>query len=999
MMNLTSGKGNHHAVFSPSVKEQEMYHPVPQTSTNPFGFENMPPSVNEPQSLVDDHPLMVEMAELKAVREKRRMYWAGLSEQIGEEWDNPMSYDRQRWKTEEALADKKFQELSGQIALAERGILVTDVPTNMEPKQAAQGYFVSPAVPSGPRGWNARRGRAIRRPTWKLEARPVEIQTELKSSSISNLVRSCQEVDRPRPASRRRDYKDDKQAEVVSKWMDDVGLHFDPHNPAPPPIAIGTSDDSIHIESEEMYSVDQEALFMSDDQNNTPYGPRKRFRDAEYSSSPIELGRQSRKTTEDEIVLEVAESRREAQRSRMALATVTERRDIMTGGRLVLKNPRLATSSSNVNTLVINTQVVKRMNETEDAMEDIRRASVDINTSNSPNHKKQQSISEFKYSTERHQELPHTDACDQEKDTSNISNEIMTQISQVDNAKQPEISNQPKDIFDAVLESLEKPSVPGVSVSEQLVSSTNQPILVTSASPTPTKRSEFMSRFFNKKSNLPQALAAAALRNLQAKSQESSARMESVKTKTPNLQPQLGKSTSSQMLNMDGAQDMMVEEVPAIKKESELDVVDLLRADSLLTAATERKPSKPTKHKEDITALPRGDDEPNSNRHSKAADWMDIDHPSSIEVVDLQDAPNSESEHDIHASSTTATSSSPQLPRYIRRVATRRVVEEAREMDDGDDLEDSEYETSSEASSDLSTLESSSPRRLPLDTRDLPLRQRASEVWISPSQVYPFPPQPVRKRVMYIGNLAFSTTFEDLHCLLKRWHVYVPFRFPSIPLNLTDIATNREQICLAKAPNAKHHSGYAFAIMTTEAEMETAIEESGTYVIDDRAVLFRRGKLPEAQRIACEEEMARWVEEETVRRERSRVRGQQRDEAARASEKMAARKARWDGWEDVVEDERQSRSRQRKERREERGTNLEVDEMIVVAVEAKLNDLSIVRMGLSEEEKFLHRVYLEREMKLLMRLERRKGLLPRELERGQRIRCYLDELESEVVRL
>ena len=38
------------------------------------------------------------------------------------------------------------------------------------------------------------------------------------------------------------------------------------------------------------------------------------------------------------------------------------------------------------------------------------------------------------------------------------------------------------------------------------------------------------------------------------------------------------------------------------------------------------------------------------------------------------------------------------------------------------------------------------------------------------------------------------------------------------------------------------------------------------------------------------------------------------------------------------------------------GTNLEVDEMIVVAVEAKLNDLSIVRMGLSEEEKFLHRV-------------------------------------------
>ena len=187
--------------------------------------------------------------------------------------------------------------------------------------------------------------------------------------------------------------------------------------------------------------------------------------------------------------------------------------------------------------------------------------------------------------------------------------------------------------------------------------------------------------------------------------------------------------------------------------------------------------------------------------------------------------------------------------------------------------------------------------------------------------------------------------------------------------------------------------------MTTQAEMETAIEESGTYAIDERAVLFRRGKLPEAQRIACEEEMAMWVEREAVHRERSRARREQRDEAARTSEKMAARKASWDGWEDVVENERPSRSRQRKERREERDTDFGVDERVVVAVEARLNDMSIVRMGLSEDEKFLHRLYLEREMKLLMRLEKRKGLMPRELERGRRIRSYLDELESEMMRL
>ena len=1003
MMNPPRGKGNFHAVVSPNVKEQEMYHPVPQTSTNPFGFDNMPPSVNEPQSLADDHPLMVEIAELKAVREKRRMYWAGLSEQIGEEWDNPMSYDRQRWKTEEALADKKFQELSGQIALAERGILVTDVPRNTEPKRAAQGHCVSSVVPSGRGESNARRGRAMRRPKWKLEAEPAEIQTELKSSSISNLVPSRQEADRFRAAPRHADYKVDKQAEAVSRWMDDVGLHFDPHNPAPPPIAIGTSDDSIHIDSEDnMSSVDHEALFMSDDQNNTPYGPRKRFRNTEYHSSPIELEIQSRKIAEDEIISKAVEDRQETQRLQIALTTVTERQDPMKGGRLVVRSPRLAASDSNVNTLVINTQIVKRMNKTEDAMEDITPASVDINTSNytsnSPDHKKRQSISEFQSSTERHQKPPQTNAYDQERDTSKISNENMTRHCQLNNTEQPEISNQPKDIFDAVLQSLEKPSAPSVSSAEQPVPSTSQPILVTSALPTPIKKSDFISRFFNKESNLPQALAAAALKNLQEKRQANSARMGSVKPKTPIPQPQLEESTTSQILNMDGAQDMIVEEVLTIKKDSELGAIDLLPTDSLLTAAIARKESEPTRREEDIIAFPIEDGEPESNRHSKAADWMDIDHHSSIEVIELQDAPDSKSEHDINSSTTTAISSSSQLPRYIRRVATCRAVEEVGEMEDGDDLEDSEYETSSEASSDLSTLESSSPRRLPLDPRDLPLRQRTSEVWISPSQTYPFPPQPVSKRVLYIGNLAFSTTFEDLHYLLKRWHVYVLFRFPSIPLDFTDIAVNRDQIFLPKAPNAKHHSGYAFAIMTTEAEMETVIEESGTYIIEERSVLFRRGKLPEAQRVAYEEVMAKLVEQETVRRERGRVRDEQRDEAARASKKMATRKASRDGWEDVVEDDPQPRSRQRKERREEQGTQLEIDEMVVVAVEAKLNDLNIVRIGLSEEEKFLHRAYLEREMKLLIRLKKKKGLMPRELERGKRIRCYLDELESEMMR-
>ena len=767
MMEPPSGKGNHRTGFSPKLKAQEMYHPAPQTSTNPFGFENMPPSVNEPQSLADDHPLMVEMAELKAVREKRRMYWAGLSEQIGEEWENPMSYDRQRWKTEEALADKKFQELSGQIALAERGILVTDGPRNVQSKEAAQLSRVSSMIAQMREDSNARQGRARRGPNWKLEAGPTEIQTELKSSSYPNLAQSYQRVNRPRPASRRRDYKIDKQTEAVSKWMDDVGLHFDPHLPVPPPPAIGTRDDSIHIGSEDdMHSVDHEALFMSENQNNTPFGPRKRFRNAEYSSSPIELGRQSRKTTEEGNVLEMA-----------GTTPVAQRRDPIGGEGFVLRNACLTTSRPNVNTLVINTQIVTRTNEPEDVMEDTRQPSVNVDTNSSPNHKKHQSFLEFKSSTERHQESLQADASDQEKGTSKILNENMTQHSQVIKTTQPGTSEQPKDIFDAVLESLENPSVSGVPSPEQPVPSTHQPILVTSASPTPVKQSEFTSRFFNKKSNLPQALAAAALRNLQAKAQENSARMESFKTKTSNHQSQGKESTNAQILNMDGAQDMTVEEVPTIKNASELNAVDILSADSLLTAAIVGKPAGNTKHEKTVTTLAIEDEEPDVDRHSKAPEWMDIDRPSSIEVIDLQDAPQSESEYDTNSSPTATTSSSLQPPRYIRRVATHRTLKEAEEMDDEDDLEDSDYETSSETSSDLSTLESSSPRRLPLDQRDLPLRQRTSDVWISPSQAYPFPPAPIRSRVMYIGNLAFSTTIEDLHYLLKRWHVYVSFRF------------------------------------------------------------------------------------------------------------------------------------------------------------------------------------------------------------------------------
>ena len=62
------------------------------------------------------------MDELKATRKRRQFYWAGLIEDLDDDaWGNPANYDHQRWEDEERLADKKFEDLAGQIKLAEMG--------------------------------------------------------------------------------------------------------------------------------------------------------------------------------------------------------------------------------------------------------------------------------------------------------------------------------------------------------------------------------------------------------------------------------------------------------------------------------------------------------------------------------------------------------------------------------------------------------------------------------------------------------------------------------------------------------------------------------------------------------------------------------------------------------------------------------------------------------------------------------------------------------------
>ena len=75
----------------------------------------------QPTPLSEDHPLKIKMAQLKLTRERRRLYWSGVRGAIGDEWDNPVSYDRQAWEKEERLADEKYEDLAKKIAWAEDG--------------------------------------------------------------------------------------------------------------------------------------------------------------------------------------------------------------------------------------------------------------------------------------------------------------------------------------------------------------------------------------------------------------------------------------------------------------------------------------------------------------------------------------------------------------------------------------------------------------------------------------------------------------------------------------------------------------------------------------------------------------------------------------------------------------------------------------------------------------------------------------------------------------
>ncbi|MCJ1234924.1 hypothetical protein MMC14_002888 [Varicellaria rhodocarpa] len=171
--------GRHHPRNSPAPS-RNFAPQLSETSFNPVTTPALPQGPLPP-----DHPYMIEMKELKITRERRRLYWAGVLDAVGDEWENPAAYDRQMWEAEERMADQKFATLSGQIALAERGIDVTGT------------MKIHSLAPPDPNRNNTGKARESTRPT--------------ESRGHVNARRLTRWTQR-------------KNEEAVNNWMDEMGV-------------------------------------------------------------------------------------------------------------------------------------------------------------------------------------------------------------------------------------------------------------------------------------------------------------------------------------------------------------------------------------------------------------------------------------------------------------------------------------------------------------------------------------------------------------------------------------------------------------------------------------------------------------------------------------------------------------------------------------------------------------------------------------------------------
>ncbi|MCJ1365660.1 hypothetical protein MMC16_004785 [Acarospora aff. strigata] len=216
--------------MSGTLRKQQTYSPGPQTQfPYPRRAESGLPTmeVSRPGPLPADHPLKREMDELKATRKKRQLYWAGLIEDLGDdEWGNPANYDRQRWEEEERLADKKFEELAGQIKLAEMGFpLLASGDQDQSTRTSAEwGSDQGPTADAHRDRYSHDRGGTVR-----MHPRGRHSRDHSYRRSPGEGLYSRSKGPKPNPNTPPRKevfWTQQKRASAVNKWMDQMGMNI-----------------------------------------------------------------------------------------------------------------------------------------------------------------------------------------------------------------------------------------------------------------------------------------------------------------------------------------------------------------------------------------------------------------------------------------------------------------------------------------------------------------------------------------------------------------------------------------------------------------------------------------------------------------------------------------------------------------------------------------------------------------------------------------------------
>lgn len=276
-------------------------------------------NVSRPGPLPADHPLRREIDELRATRKRRQFYWAGLIEDLGDdEWGNPANYDRQRWEDEERLADTKFEELAGQIKLAEMGfpLLGGEVQDQSGSPSAARGSDQGNVA-----DYNGRRCSRGGRATTSMQQRAWQDSNSVRRRTRGKKLDSNFRGSNPNAPPRKEiHWTQQKRASAVNSWMDQMGMNT----------------------SEKSYSRDQNdevhgAMFFGDhvatnNENSQQDSDSDDLQTIDFSDKHHEVCRHLEKTTQtqwtilDELAFEEAEREREEERLLLARSLEEDRR-------------------------------------------------------------------------------------------------------------------------------------------------------------------------------------------------------------------------------------------------------------------------------------------------------------------------------------------------------------------------------------------------------------------------------------------------------------------------------------------------------------------------------------------------------------------------------------------------------------------------------------------------------------------------------------------------